>query len=63
VEPEGVADATVEILDGEWSSPPDLPPLWDGHAGERIADIISVWAAQSAALASSRERTAKEPVA
>ena len=25
------------------SCPDESPPLWDGHAGERIADVIVTW--------------------
>ncbi len=28
-------------LRGELAGPADGPPLWDGHAGERIAAIIA----------------------
>jgi UDP-N-acetylglucosamine 2-epimerase (non-hydrolysing) len=43
VEPETVVDEARRILaDGR---PPSLepPPLWDGHAGERIARIVADW--------------------
>ena len=37
------ADAVVPIaraiLDGDLVLPDESPPLWDGHAGERIADV------------------------
>lgn len=46
VDPEGVVPAAVSILEGDWTSPPDLPPLWDGHAGERIADVVIAWGVQ-----------------
>ena len=29
--------------------PAEGPPLWDGHAGERIADIVEAWLAPDAA--------------
>ena len=48
VEPEGVVPAASSILEGEWTSPPDLPPLWDGHAGERIAEVVVAWGVQTA---------------
>jgi UDP-N-acetylglucosamine 2-epimerase (non-hydrolysing) len=48
VEPEGVVPAAGSILEGEWTNPPDLPPLWDGHAGERIADVVIAWGVQTA---------------
>jgi UDP-N-acetylglucosamine 2-epimerase (non-hydrolysing) len=40
IEPEAVPEAATEILNGAWSSPDERPPLWDGHAGERIAQIL-----------------------
>lgn len=39
-----VLDLLDEILAGEGSDVERVPPLWDGHAGERIADIIMDWA-------------------
>ena len=35
-----VAAAVDDILLGRWARPDDGPPLWDGHAGPRIAAII-----------------------
>ena len=32
--------AVTEILDGR-TKPSKIPPLWDGHAGDRIAAIIT----------------------
>jgi UDP-N-acetylglucosamine 2-epimerase (non-hydrolysing) len=43
VEPEDVPTAVVEILAGGFRAPADAPPLWDGHAGERIAAIVDAW--------------------
>jgi len=46
VEPEEVGRAVAAILAerGEASpAPRDPPPLWDGHAGERIADVVGAW--------------------
>jgi UDP-N-acetylglucosamine 2-epimerase (non-hydrolysing) len=40
IEPEAVSEAAVDILNGAWSSPVGRPPLWDGHAGERIAQAL-----------------------
>jgi UDP-N-acetylglucosamine 2-epimerase (non-hydrolysing) len=37
--------AVDEILLGEVRFPTERPPLWDGHAGERIADVIQGWLA------------------
>ena len=28
---------------GTSSCPTEPPPLWDGHAGERIADVVVTW--------------------
>jgi UDP-N-acetylglucosamine 2-epimerase (non-hydrolysing) len=37
-----VAAATVKaVYDGPYSG--ELPPLWDGHAGPRIARIVTSW--------------------
>jgi UDP-N-acetylglucosamine 2-epimerase (non-hydrolysing) len=43
IEPEDVAAGAAAILGGDWTGPADRPPLWDGHAGERIADIVVEW--------------------
>ncbi|MCY7416887.1 MAG: UDP-N-acetylglucosamine 2-epimerase (non-hydrolyzing) [Chloroflexi bacterium] len=45
VEPEGVAAALAAILEGDRRAPTTPPPLWDGHAGDRIAAIIGPWLA------------------
>ena len=48
VEPDAVGGWVARILaapravDG---APSDPPPLWDGHAGDRIADLILAWLA------------------
>jgi UDP-N-acetylglucosamine 2-epimerase (non-hydrolysing) len=50
IEPEAVATAVRELLrdapaaTGE-GSPLVAPPLWDGHAGERIASVLEKWLA------------------
>jgi UDP-N-acetylglucosamine 2-epimerase (non-hydrolysing) len=41
VELEAVAEAVVRILSGSWPLPAERPPLWDGHAGQRIAAVIA----------------------
>ena len=41
VEPEALGPLVDAALRGELAGPPDGPPLWDGHAGERIAAIIA----------------------
>jgi UDP-N-acetylglucosamine 2-epimerase len=42
---EVVAVARMILTDGV-PVPPSGPPLWDGHAGERIAIILEAWLAQ-----------------
>jgi UDP-N-acetylglucosamine 2-epimerase (non-hydrolysing) len=42
--PAGIPAAVAAVL--EAGSPgPRRPPLWDGHAGERIADVLVAWLA------------------
>jgi UDP-N-acetylglucosamine 2-epimerase (non-hydrolysing) len=41
VEPEDLAAMVDLALAGGIDAPPDGPPLWDGHAGERIAAILA----------------------
>jgi UDP-N-acetylglucosamine 2-epimerase (non-hydrolysing) len=43
VTPEDVEPAVRAILAGQASRATGRPPLWDGHAGERIAAIIGDW--------------------
>jgi UDP-N-acetylglucosamine 2-epimerase (non-hydrolysing) len=43
VEPEELGAAARLALGGRSAAAPDGPPLWDGHAGERIASIIEDW--------------------
>lgn len=38
-----VPEATAAVLSGHAKRPTEPPPLWDGHAGERIAAILSDW--------------------
>jgi len=45
VEPDDVVPQVERILAGGWARPSEGPPLWDGHAGERIADAIVEWLA------------------
>ncbi len=42
-----VAGAVRRILDGSFAHPPEPPPLWDGHAGERIAGVLRSWLEQA----------------
>jgi len=49
--PEAVPDAVATILRDPPSPPAEPPPLWDGHAGERIAAILRDWVAARAAEA------------
>jgi UDP-N-acetylglucosamine 2-epimerase (non-hydrolysing) len=49
VEPEDVGGAVSSILDGTApTAPAGPPPLWDGHASDRIADVIAAWLANRA---------------
>jgi UDP-N-acetylglucosamine 2-epimerase len=41
--PEEVTPALRTILDSGIPAQSERPPLWDGHAGERIADIVVAW--------------------
>jgi UDP-N-acetylglucosamine 2-epimerase (non-hydrolysing) len=43
VEPEGVVALAAQILRDGLAVPASGPPLWDGHAGERIAAIVDDW--------------------
>jgi UDP-N-acetylglucosamine 2-epimerase (non-hydrolysing) len=45
VEPDDVAPALAEVLDGTYRPSAERPPLWDGRAGERIATIVAEWLA------------------
>ena len=46
VEPEDLGATARLVLSGEELASRDAPPLWDGHAGERIATIIEDWIAE-----------------
>jgi UDP-N-acetylglucosamine 2-epimerase (non-hydrolysing) len=52
VVPEEVVAVTREVLADGVAAPPEGPPLWDGHAGERIAAIVVDWLATRARLSS-----------
>jgi UDP-N-acetylglucosamine 2-epimerase (non-hydrolysing) len=43
VSPAEVVGAVREILAGPVRPAGPRPPLWDGRAGERIADIVETW--------------------
>jgi UDP-N-acetylglucosamine 2-epimerase (non-hydrolysing) len=43
LEPEAVAAAVGDVLRDGHPIPSAGPPLWDGHAGERIATIVETW--------------------
>ena len=45
VAPEVVAPLVASILAHGLARPAEGPPLWDGHAGERIATILEAWLA------------------
>ena len=42
---DGLEAAVRAILDGRFELPAEPPPLWDGHAGERIGDVVAAWLA------------------
>jgi UDP-N-acetylglucosamine 2-epimerase (non-hydrolysing) len=46
VAPEDLGSGVDAALRGDIVAPPDGPPLWDGHAGERIAELITAWLAE-----------------
>lgn len=46
VEPEALAAVAADVLAGRVDFPVARPPLWDGHAGERIAAVIADWSAR-----------------
>jgi len=45
LEPEGVVPVARSVLADGMAIPAEGPPLWDGHAGERIATIVEAWLA------------------
>jgi len=45
LEPEAVGDAVRGILANGLDVPAEGPPLWDGHAGDRIAAVVEAWLA------------------
>jgi len=45
LEPEAVGDAVRDILANGLDVPAEGPPLWDGHAGDRIAAVVEAWLA------------------
>ena len=48
VEPDRLGDHVDAALRGELARPGAGPPLWDGHAGERIAELLAGWLAARA---------------
>ena len=48
LEPEAVVPAARSVLGEGLQVPAEGPPLWDGHAGERIAEIVEAWLADRA---------------
>jgi UDP-N-acetylglucosamine 2-epimerase len=47
VTPEEVVPLAREVLANGVAAPAEGPPLWDGHAGDRIAAIIESWLERS----------------
>ena len=43
VEPDDVPRLVADVLANGVPTPAEGPPLWDGHAGERIAAILDEW--------------------
>jgi UDP-N-acetylglucosamine 2-epimerase (non-hydrolysing) len=43
VEPEALPEAARNALDSGSPAPSEPPPLWDGRAGVRIADVVARW--------------------
>ena len=60
VEPEGLVEAAAGILAGYTPPRSDGPPLWDGHAGERIAGILEGWLSERGILASAGTSPVRE---
>jgi UDP-N-acetylglucosamine 2-epimerase (non-hydrolysing) len=56
VAPSEVVAAARQVLAGPVRPSGPRPPLWDGHAGERIAEIVETWLA-------GRRRAADRPTA
>ncbi len=50
VDPAGVRDVARQVLDGALAAPSGKPPLWDGHAGERIGALTEEWLRSRAML-------------
>jgi UDP-N-acetylglucosamine 2-epimerase (non-hydrolysing) len=47
-DPSRIADAWKQV--GAVRPPPSVPPLWDGRAAERIADVLRVWSKTGSAV-------------
>ena len=47
LEPEAVVPVVRSVLADGLEVPADGPPLWDGHAGDRIAAIVEDWLAKA----------------
>ena len=48
VTPDEVVTLARRILADGLVAPPESPPLWDGHAGQRIAAILEAWLGRAA---------------
>jgi UDP-N-acetylglucosamine 2-epimerase (non-hydrolysing) len=40
-DPEEIVTVAARAMSGQWDAPGGVPELWDGHAAERIADVLS----------------------
>ncbi len=46
MDPRAILAAVDDALAGRWPAGA-VPPLWDGHAGERVADALEEWSLQN----------------
>jgi len=53
--PESLLAEIARLLAGD-RPPPRRPPLWDGHAAERVADVLATLGARTAAVAAGAGR-------
>jgi len=50
--------ALRDVMAGRVSRPESGPPLWDGHAGPRIAAVLDAWLAERPEATEATETTA-----